>query len=247
MNELQDLLAALADLNPDPRAFAKALRESDALHKYYQQAFNEGHSGATNASKTQLSAAEEASATLQAELEEARQQIAELQKKNPDLEKIQAEHQAELTRLQEDGQEALSEAQERLKAERLARVESDFLRKATSPEYGGMDDDYAQIMFERHKSRFQFGEDGEMSVLQDGLSIPYSNVPEGKSQMDLLLKEVQESTDPKFLSSSVPSGAGHTGGGSGGGIAHLDAAQAAGEQARNTQQSSQADPSKAFA
>jgi hypothetical protein len=246
MNDLQELLAALAELNPDPRAFAEALRESDALHKYYQQPYNEGHSGATTASKNQLSDAEQAQTALQAELEEAKAAVAELQKKNPDLEKIQADHAAELTRLQETGEKAIQDANERLQAERLARVESEFLRKATSPEYGEMDDDYAEVMFERHRQRFQFGDDGDVLVLQDGLSIPFSNVPENKTQLDLLLKEVQEKTDPKFLGSSVPSGAGHSGGGSGGGIAHLDAAKAAGEQARASQSASQVDPTLAF-
>lgn len=229
LDEILDALAALEGV--DAKDFSRQLRSK--AHALYQQVYNEGHSTATTASEEKLRKAEEARGAAEAAQKEAEQKAREQTKGSEDAEKVRAEKDAEIQKLQATHEERLSKLADRLDGERRARVKADLRATLTAQK---VDPDYADFIVEKHLARVGFDEDGNARVLQAGLSIPYANVPEGKTHLDLLAEEIHKAVPKKFIGAAVQGGSGAPGSGEAPGTGSaLEQARSAGEAAAKEQ------------
>lgn len=212
---LQELLAKLREIAPQPEAFASALKE--AAQGLYQHIFDAGHAVATarfNADKTALEGQLENANKAK---EKAERRVAQLEAEKPDVQKIRDEYKEEIERLTREKQEALDAGEARVRAVLDSRAVSDL--KAVLIGEHGVDSVYAEVLADRAKARIHHvpvkDKPGEhnLEVLVEGKTIPIQT----DKPLAALASEIAEKVDAKFKTGKVDTGAGTRTGGAGGG------------------------------
>ena len=233
--DIDKILDEIAAANVDAAAFGKKLREK--AHGLYQVIYNEGHAAAEKTSADKLAAAETAKTEAVTAKEKAEADLKVAEQKNPDLEQVRREHQEELTKLQQAETAKREAIEKRLRDTRTAQTRAQIKAALVK---AGVDEDYADVQLLKNAERIQHDDDGNATVLQSGLTIPYGNVPEGKTHLDLLADEIVKATPPKFVGADVRGGSGAQQSGAAGGGSGSRLQKAAEEGAAAGKQASQA-------
>lgn len=171
----------------------------------WQLVWNAGHKRASDEGKTKKAELEARIAELDGELGTARTTISDLEKKQPDLAKIRADHAAELQKVRDRAKADLDALNGKLTGERK-RVAMATLKDKLGK---GLDPDYAEVQVAKLEAagRIRFREDGGVEVLQADGATPYAPAT-GQDPLDLLTAEVVKAAPPKFQVGSADRGAG---------------------------------------
>lgn len=207
---LAEALAFLAEQS-DAKDVAAALQT--AAPKVYQHAFDAGHSTATAASKATIKGLEKERDEHKAARTTAEERLAEAQRTQPDVAKLRADHDAVVAELKE-------KHKNEVKALKDAGKERD--RKATLADLklamveAGIDPEYADLRVGALVDRLDVADDGTITVRQLEKDTPYSG-KDTKENLKLLAADVKAGIkNPHFLTGKGDTGAGATGGPSGG-------------------------------
>lgn len=198
----------------DPKEAADALK--DGAHPVFQAVFRKGYGTAQGEyegddGKLSKAKADAEEATQRAEKAEA--DLAELRKKQPDLEEaLEKNNQEWQTKLEKKDEELTTEREAR-KKERRARRKSDLMA-----ELGAVNDsEYREFLANKYLDRLQDREDGSVVLLEEpGSTVPVQ-VPQGQTPFKVLASDILKNVAPDRKRSDVDSGGGaSSGGGSGG-------------------------------
>lgn len=142
---LAELLQQIVSLNPAPKEFADALKQS--AQPLFQEVFNRGHSTAAQDDRTKLTELEQKVQTLESERTNLTQQIETLKSEKPDVARITSEFEAKIAEANTRADQARKEARDM-----VARAHEDIaVAQLRSKLAGKLVPEYADVVAERHR------------------------------------------------------------------------------------------------
>lgn len=203
--DLDQLLAELIK-HPIQDVVAKLPRGSGTL---FQTVFDQGHGAAHATHTARVTALEQERTALQGKLSEATNKLSELEKGGdksaPDAAALRTQYEEQIRTLTEQHTAAINA----LKAERVnERQTAAFTNLRNMLIARGVDADKAAVMAAQEdvRARLRFSEDAAtFDVLQKGKDIPLAVTGE-QSAADLLVNELVDGLDPKWITTPVVRG-----------------------------------------
>lgn len=171
-------------------------------HAIHQEGFNGGYGKGTS----ELATAQTALTEAQAARTKAEADLVEARKANPDVAKLHTDYQAQINTVEEKAKARETELLGGIKAEKLTGAKATLVAKLKGL---GVQSDLAEVLAEKQEnaSRFVVADDGTVSVLQPGLTIPYTG-----DGMTLLADAIRAKVPPGLITAKVDGGAGGNGG-----------------------------------